>query len=108
MSRKRKARLGKVAPAKTTGETRLYHVTSDGKCIQFRQIWAREGDAISVSLSDVLDFGLNRRFVDNHDRTVQFGFCRAGIHIRVDGKDTVIPFRDIIELTSGQLLLPTA
>ncbi|MCC7375402.1 MAG: hypothetical protein IT581_12175 [Verrucomicrobiales bacterium] len=108
MSRKRKARLGKVAPATTTGEKRLYHVTSDGKCIQFRQIWAREGDAISLSLSDVLDFGLNRRFVDDKERTIQFGFCRTGIHIRVDGKDTVIPFRDIIDLSTGQLLLPTA
>lgn len=106
--RNRKARLGKVAPAVTRGQDRLFHAKADSKNVHFQRLWARKGDTITVSLSDILDFGLNRR-VTVGDRSYVIGLKETGVYVRDEGSaaDRTLVFQDLLALVSGQMIIPT-
>jgi hypothetical protein len=109
-SRKKYARLGKVAPTvSVVANPKLWTVKADSKCVHFQQLWSRD-EKYDVQLSDVLDFAINRN-LKSGDREFRIGLSSSGIYMRETGsmKDIVITFPDLISLIQGQsVAFPTA
>lgn len=102
-SRKKFARLGKVAPGVSlVANPKLWNVKADSKCLHFQQLWSRDSK-YDVPLSDVLDFAINRN-LKSGDREFRIGLSSSGIYLRETGsmKDIVITFPDILSLIDGQ------
>lgn len=108
-TRKLKANLARVYPARSGADrTKKYVVRGDSKALHFRKLWAREGDAMSVSYSDILDFAMARH-VEWGGQTYIVGLCSDGVWIRQKGTicDRLVSFKDLQSLVNGQGLLPT-
>lgn len=107
--RNRKARLGKVAPAVTRGQARLFNAKADSRNVHFQRLWARKADTISVPLGDILDFGLNR-YLTVGDRAYVIGLNGTGVYVREEGSaaERTLVFQDLLALVSGQLIIPTS
>lgn len=109
-NRKKFARLGRVAPASSIVQnSKLWNVKADAKSIHFEQLWARKEDKVTVPISDVLDFGLNRTIVSG-TREFRIGLSTTGLHLREAGspRDIIITFPDLLSLIQGQTILPIA
>jgi hypothetical protein len=106
--RKKRARLGRVAPSASISERKhLWNVLADSKCVHFRQLWGRDDDVVTVPLSDILDFGINRR-IESGARAFRVGFSNAGIYFREEGRghDIIVTYQDLVSLIGGQRFIP--
>lgn len=106
--RKRFARLGRVAPSTTvTDRNQLWNVYGDSKQMYFEQLWAPKEQSVAMSLSDALDFAINRN-VKVNEIEYRLGLCRDGLYVLEHGSigKKIIPFRDIVDLFRGQVIIP--
>ena len=97
----RRYRLGRY-PIKGTDRTMT--VTAKNGTLTFRPLYGRSNDATVVPIHDVIDAITGHAFmVDGDIATARTH--RDGLVIVRDGKESIIPYRDIVEIQQGQTII---